>query len=160
MTHDYLTIGRGVLSDIKSTFFSLQMEIEKPENIPVDLEMNIDVQDGLEFQIMMNLQGDELHLHIDEFHCSWFPCDDINVANDFMESVKGMIYGEYRVKLICRNGKLFSAMLQKPEVQSWKTIARYGGLISLWPFGIKTISYVQNSKTDIIHKKSTANSLR
>ena len=94
----------------------------------VDLEMNFPKQEGLKFNININLQGDELHLNASNLWIEWFPCDDEKIKKEFIESVSGLLSGEYRMVEYLRGEKPIKTKLQKPENNQWKTIGIWSKL--------------------------------
>jgi len=144
MTNNCLIVGRNAFNNIKNANSNLHMEMVRVEHDYVDLEMNIDVQNGLDFPILMNLQDDALHLHVGPFWGEWFSCESPEVVKNFVDAVNGVLSGCYRIKVISRAGKEVKALLQAPSDGSWKLYYTWSKLH--WPFGKKTIHYIQNSR--------------
>ena len=105
---------------IQAAFPHLTMTLDtEPGNVDVALE--IPNQSGLAFDVFVNLQGDELHLNAGaSFWLEWFPCTDAGVETDFVESVRGLLYGRFRIVEHHRGGKAFKAVLQRPTDRGWE----------------------------------------
>jgi hypothetical protein len=68
--------GLTSLKSIQAGFPHLEMLL-KEEDPNVDVNMDIPVQQGLEFDINLNLQNiDELHLSVGKLWMCWFPCTE------------------------------------------------------------------------------------
>ena len=137
-------IAKAVFERIKASNSHLNMEIEnKPEH--VDHAMNINRQPGLDFDVFLNLQNhDELHLLFQPFWGEWFPCTEPKRVEEYEAAVNGVLSGEYRTKVINRKGVPVKGLLQRPNGSEWVTVFTWGKLH--FPFGKKTVSYVQNTK--------------
>jgi len=85
------------------------------------VELEIPKQLGLDFDVNVDLQGDELHLNAGTgFWLEWFPCSDNSVEADFAESVRGLLSGQYRIVEHRRGGQVFKAILQRPTKHGWQ----------------------------------------
>ena len=137
--------------DIKASFSNLKMELEtKPEH--VDLNMEISKQNGLKFNVCVNLQGDELHLNVGEhFWLEWFPCTDQKVADAYVEAVKGILSGRLRILETYRGKKIVKSELQFPEKNMWVIKGTYAHGFNLPLIGRKTTKSLINGE-DLIHK--------
>lgn len=143
-----LQIALKSFNKIKNANSGLQMSIGEDTNEFIDLEMNIDEQEGLNFPVFLNLQNaDELCMIVEPLFGEWFPCSDPVIASKYVESVNGILSGEYRIKVTNRNDRAVKAVLQKPENSSWKTIFTWQTFHL--PFGKRTITYIQNELTNI-----------
>ena len=135
-------IALDIFKSFQRDFPKLHMELNKSP-VDVDLEMKIPAQKGMKFPIYMNLQNkDELHVVADAFWCEWFPCTKQERASKYAESVKGIISGQNRIEVHKRRGKPIKAILQKPKIDDWVTIATWRTLY--FPWGKKSVEYVQN----------------
>jgi len=113
--------AKEIFEQIQTSHPTLRMIIDKePKN--VDLSMDIPKQEGLDFDINLNLQTDELHISTGVIWCSWFPLKDIEIRATFVDSVNGIINGKYRVIQFTKNGKPIKSYLQKPLNGHWKTV--------------------------------------
>jgi hypothetical protein len=124
-----------LFNKIRESFSHLDMKLDA--NHPqVDLNMDIPKQDGLAFEININLQGDELHLVAGHFWCEWFPCTDNDKAHVFYDNVCGLLSGRYRIVEYYRGNRAIKARLHKPNNSEWETI----GTWSTWyiPLPLKT----------------------
>ena len=91
-----------------------------PGNVDVSLE--IPKQPGLDFDVVVNLQGDELHLNVgSNFWLEWFPCTNEGVEAGFFESVHGLLSGRFRIVEHHRRGKAFKAVLERPTDRGWES---------------------------------------
>jgi hypothetical protein len=106
---------------IRAAFPHLTMTLDAdPGNVDVSLE--IPKQPGLDFDVFVNLQEDELHLTAGTyFWVEWFPCTDEGVEADFFESVDGLLCGRFRIVEHYRRGKAFKAVLQRPINRGWES---------------------------------------
>ena len=136
-------IGREAFTAIKKENPKLDMSIVQYEHELVDLEMNIDAQDGLNFPLLMNLQYDEFNLHIGSFWGQWFSCKSPEVVQVFVDAVNGILSGQHRLKIINRNGKEVKALLQAYDNGTWQCIYTWSKFN--WPIGKKTHYYIQNN---------------
>jgi hypothetical protein len=137
---------RELLAIIRAEFPDLALSrTEQAEQ--VDAAVDIPVQPSLSFAMHINLQGDELHLNVGKgFWVEWFPCGDRQVFNDFVDAVRGLISGEYRIVESLARGRITSARLQAPVGDRWKTLARWGGFDVLVRLtGIRKENILQNS---------------
>jgi len=106
---------------IRAGFPHLRMTLDtEPGN--VDVSLAIPKQSGLDFDVMVNLQGDELHLNAGAyFWLEWFPCTDEGVEADFFESVDGLLSGRFRIVEQHRRGEAFKASLERPNKHGWES---------------------------------------
>jgi hypothetical protein len=115
-------IAENKFKEIQKKFPDLTMIIDY-ENKNVDLSMTIPKQNGIDFEIELNLQNeDELHISTDYIWCQFFSAESEELVNIFYESVIGLINGEYRILQFVRNNKVYKTFLQKPNGNNWKTI--------------------------------------
>ena len=121
-----------LFEDIQHAFPQLTMTVDL-HHPHVDLNLDILQQEGLRFDMNLNLQGDELHLTAGHFWLEWFPCDNQEIREDFREAVQGLLSGEYRVLESYRGRRAVKAQLQRPDGQTWKTIGTWTTLSSLLP---------------------------
>jgi hypothetical protein len=85
----------------------------------------------------MNLQNrDELHLNAGEHFCAeWFPCDDAEVFQRYLEAVRGVLSGRFRIMERFVFGKAVEAQLQRPSAGAlWQTVATSSNLGILIPW--------------------------
>ncbi len=85
-----------LLNEIRNAFPHLEMKMEH-DRPDVDLNLDIPQQDGLKFNVNVNLQGDELHLSAGHFWLEWFPCSNLHIVEEFREAVLGLLSGEFRI---------------------------------------------------------------
>jgi hypothetical protein len=106
---------------IQAAFPHLTMTLDtQPGHVDVSLE--IPKQPGLDFDVFVNLQGDELHLNAgSNFWLERFPCTDEGVEVGFLESVHGLLSGRFRIVEHHRRGKAFKAVLQRPTDRGWES---------------------------------------
>jgi TATA-box binding protein (TBP) (component of TFIID and TFIIIB) len=126
---DYKTIALDAFNKIKSHFANLKI-IEELSDNNVDLSFNIPKQQGLDFDINLNLQTDELHMSTEFFSGSWFPIKHPEVISLFIDAVKGLITGDYRILQYWNGNKLLKSYLQKPADKDWKTICKANNSIT------------------------------
>lgn len=112
-----------VVKTIQARFPKLRTELTTENLRVIDANFEISAQDGLVFPFSMNLQHDELHLHVGNFWCEWFPCGKQEVCDKFIGIVSGLLSGSYRVVEYWRFGSFLKAHIQKLDEQGWKTIA-------------------------------------
>ena len=119
-------VALDIFNRIQNEFPNLSMELDSDPSVPVDLLFTINKQDGLEFDISLNLQNfDEIHLSTCHIDCSFFPITKENVSETIINSVKGIISGNYRVVQIKnKKGKTIKSLLQRSEGDKWITTYR------------------------------------
>jgi len=106
---------------IEAAFPHLTMTLDA-EAGDVDVSLEIPKQPGLDFDVFVNLQGDELQLNAGaNFWVEWFPCTDEGVEADFFEAVHGLLSGQFRIVEHHRRGKAFKAVLQRPINGGWES---------------------------------------
>lgn len=119
---DYLTIASDAINKIRSHFGDLEI-IEEFNDKYLDLSFNIPRQLGLDFDINLNLQTDELHISMEFISASWFSIKSPEIVDLFIDTVKGLITGNYRIVQYWNKNKLIKCCLQKPAEAKWKNIA-------------------------------------
>lgn len=138
--------GMEALRNVQSLHPKLVMQID--ENNPnVDINMDIPVQSGLDFDINLNLQNiDELHLSVGKLWMCWFPCTEVENSRDFVQTISGLIKGRYRILETIKRGKVVKAQLQYQQNGSW--VSRSSGLLtfSFPSLGSKSFKVVQNGQ--------------
>jgi|SRR5690348_5839900 len=131
---DYVQIARRAFAAINASCTSLQF-LETPTD-HVDINVEVPVQPGLAYEVNLNLQGDELHFSVGEgFWAEWFPCDDPDVEDRFVEAVVGFISGRYRIVETSAGGRPISARLERPSEDGWKTVTTWATMRFPWPWG-------------------------
>ena len=125
-----------VIAIVRSEFPHLRIDVA--ENHPhVEALVEIPSQPGLDFDVCINLQNcDEFHLNAGEhFWVEWFPCNDPEVFQRYVEAVRGVLSGRFRIVEFFVFGRAIKAQLQRPsENGAWETIATWGNLGSLIPW--------------------------
>jgi hypothetical protein len=77
---------------------------EWDSDAPVELACWLPAQDGLDFELWLNLQNeDEIGVQTDIFTAEWFPANDPSKCSAFINFVDGLIAGD--VKFRCFFGK-------------------------------------------------------
>ena len=110
----------------------LMIQDENPDH--VDMTMSIPAQDGLVFDLELNLQNvDELHLVAGGFWGEWFPCGKRSVEDRYVEAVSGLLSGEHRIVERWRADRCVLAKLQSPVDDSWQTIFTFSAMSLPWP---------------------------
>jgi hypothetical protein len=118
-----IELATKTFEKIQNLFPKLTMTIDRnPEH--VELSMDILKQQGLDFDIYLNLQNeDELHISTKDIWCEWFPLTH-EVIEEYVDAVKGLITGEYRILKFSKAGTDYKSLLQKPINNEWKTVFR------------------------------------
>lgn len=111
-----------------------------------DLSMDIPIQNGVDFEINLNLQNeDELHISTEYIWCQFFSADSEDLVEKFYESAIGLIKGDYRILQFVKNDTVYKTFLQKPKGEDWETI--YTGYERIRMPWIKvTENIIQNKK--------------
>jgi len=124
-----------VVAIVRRDFPSLTVEVDA-DNPNVDAIADIPAQPGLDFHVGINLQNsDELHLEVAHFWLEWFPCTRQDVFDRFVEALKGVLSGRFRILESHLLGRVVFARLQKPtDAGSWQTIGWRGGPTALVPW--------------------------
>ncbi|OPY88314.1 MAG: hypothetical protein A4E71_00525 [Smithella sp. PtaU1.Bin162] len=131
---DTLKIAQDVFARIQKEFPHLSMRIHNDQ--PVELSMDIPKQEGLNFDIYLNLQNnDELHLMAGNFFwLEWFPCTKGEKVEEYLAAVLGLISGKYRICEHYRGKKAVRAELQvQGKDGKWKTIGAWSKLSLPFP---------------------------
>ena len=117
--------------DALRLFEELQAELPhlvmhiNPNNTDVEVSVDVPQQPGLAFDIHLNLQnGDERHLEVGAFWCSWFPSSDPEVVRKYHDAVTGVLTRRNRIVEYVRWGRTAGADLEAPDSDGWKTIAK------------------------------------
>ncbi len=140
-----LELAELAFTEIGESFPDLARRMEHQPDADLDLELVFPEQPGLSFEVSLNLQNrDELQLSAPGFWMEWFPCTEPDVVTDYVEAVRGVIAGSYRILQHHRRGRLIKSFLQRPAGDSWETVARYYPGISL-PFLRCETTVVANS---------------
>lgn len=129
---NYLELAINTFETIQKQFPNLHIEItSNSEN--VDCSVEIPLQEGLDFEISLNLQNtDELHIWTRDIWCSFFPMNK-KVIELYINSVSGLIKGEYRILKFTKNDIVYKSLLQRPLQEKWETIfSDYKKLIFPW----------------------------
>lgn len=114
-------IAEQKFKEIQNHFPELKMIVHDDEN--VDLSMDIPKQDGVDFEINLNLQNeDELHLATAYIWCQFFSADSEELVEIFYKSVIGLINGEYRILQFVNGDTVYKTLLQKPKELDWETV--------------------------------------
>lgn len=132
-----MDMARRVFGRFRVAFPALRFEEVPSEH--VDLNVNVPQQDGLAFDVNLNLQGDELHLSVgDGFWLEWFPCGDPAVEASYVEAVAGLLSGEFRIIELRQNGVPVWARLERQVAGRWKRVAAWSRLYFPLPWGCTT----------------------
>lgn len=138
-----LTIALSMFARIRSAHPALTMFVDfHPKR--ADLAMDIPAQTRLSFDVALSLQNlDELHLDVSVLSFTWYPCTKLETIEEYMESVSGLLSGQFRVLEHWRGTRAVRAELQRPCGSEWKTIAGRSNLLS-FPWPKKTFKILQN----------------
>ncbi|MEM9605104.1 MAG: hypothetical protein AAGA11_19735 [Pseudomonadota bacterium] len=143
---DPIAIATRVFDTLRTEFPALAMKSGTPIH-SVDFAFSIPRQPGLVFDVEMNLQnGDELQMNIDAFWGYWFPCTDPLVERRFLDAVRGLLTGRYRIAVYSRRGRAYTCLLQAPKGDGWETA--YAARSLHWPCWNPDIRYVQNARAE------------
>ena len=141
-TADTETIARGVFAEIAKRFPSLTM-VENHDD-PVEISITMPVQPGLSHKVWLCLQNhDELGFSAGRFYCEWFPCTKSAKVEKYLDAVTGFLSGRYRILEHYRGTRCYWAQLQRPEGETWRTIANWA---TIWIplFFRKTVKELRN----------------
>lgn len=110
--------------NIRDAFPNLIVDLNTQTNdSDVELEMNIELQEGLDFGIYLNFQNkDQLHMWSNIMCFEYFPANEPEIVKKFTDAVIGIISGNYRVLQKVRNSIPYTAYLQNQEDEIWITI--------------------------------------
>ncbi|MEQ8245177.1 hypothetical protein [Fulvivirga sp.] len=138
-------IAEKTFQKVQDTFPELNMTIDY-EDEHVDLSMVILEQNGLDFDIHLNLQNDdELHISTAFIWCQLFSAESSELVEFFFESVVGLISGEYRILQFVNKDKVYKSLLQKPNNENWETIYTDHGRFRM-PWTRVDKNVIQNGK--------------
>lgn len=145
MSLNSVEIARSAFETLSTEFPYLSMELDESPTY-TEIELTIPAQKRLDFEVGLNLQNtDELHLNVDEFWGQWFPCTDPKVVESFLQAVRGLLSGNYRIAVYSGKGRSYKRLLQSPFKDSWKT--EYTHTSVHWPCFNPQVRYVQNGHT-------------
>lgn len=138
-----------VIEELRGSFPSFKIDVQDPPSEGLEMEVDIPAQPGLVFDVGLNLQNDdELHLTAAGLWVSWFPCTDPVVTEEYLEAVRGLLSGEFRIAQHRSADRIVGAELQRPIATGWETVTRcaYAPPISgvWWPFSKESLTIVQN----------------
>lgn len=123
----------------------MRIHTEKHE---VDLSMEISTQNGLGFDVHLDLQNlDELWLGVKSSFFIWFPCTNPEAVESYINTVGDTLEGKCRIVEHLRGSRLVKAEMQTPEDAAWKTIATCRSYRIPWPFQ-KQYRILQVGKVD------------
>ena len=111
---------------LQAQFPNLRMFVDPADSV-VEVSVEILTQNGLAFDVHLNLENgdDELRLAAGEaFWYAWFPSSDPVVRRFYKDAVAGLLSGDHRIVEYRRWGRPVKADLQKPSARGWETIAR------------------------------------
>jgi hypothetical protein len=132
-TRDTEAIARAAFAEIAQRFPSLQM-VENQDD-PAEISITMPVQPGLSQKLWLCLQNqDELGVSVGRhFYIEFFPCTKPDRVEKYLDAVTGFLSGRYRVLEYYRGSTCYSAQLQKPEGDRWRTVANWATIwIPLW----------------------------
>lgn len=119
-------IATKLFAELRLEFNSLVASLEIHPHPQVAISLTFDPQPGLQFRVILTLQGDEFGLGIgDAFWSEWYPCDDDEVVSRFRRAVRGVLTGEFRILETRLKGNPIKARLQQPTQSGWETIATW-----------------------------------
>ena len=102
-------------------------------------------QPGLSFSISLVFYDDILQIEAGEFLAEYFPCQDLQVQERFVDAACGLIEGTYRIVYFRRGSRVLKAQLQAPCDDGWEAKAtRYVGFWSFVPWLTTSEQAVQN----------------
>jgi len=139
-------VARNIFQRIQDSFPALRVNlILTPGN--VDMSLEIPIQTGMAFPVNLNLQRDELHLNAGHFWAEWFPCTEDAVSENYFNSVRRLISGEYRIVETYRYGRAVGAVLEKPNGTGWIRLTSWKNFWIAFP-GKSCYRVLQNKKLD------------
>ena len=119
----------------------------------VELSMDILKQSGLDFDIYLNLQNhDELHISTKDIWCEWFPISN-EVIEQYINAVKGLITGEYRIMKFTKSGAVYKSLLQRPTEDKPITVFHHTKRFN-FPWTKLTTQIIQNTNNSLSNKPS------
>jgi len=116
-----LDIASDTFKKIESSFPDLKFNYDFNHKY-VDMSVDIPKQKGLDFDINLNLQTDELHISTKHFWGSWFTIKNPEVVQLYLDAVIGLLSGKYRIVQYWDGDTLAKSLLQKPVGDKWTTV--------------------------------------
>lgn len=116
------TIARAAFAEIFSHVPKLEKRESTVKKSAVDVHFTIPVQPGIEHEILVYVDGDELHFCVGYFWSEWFPCTQRKCVDSYIEAVSGFLSGRYRILEHYRGKRCVKAELQKPGNDGWIVI--------------------------------------
>jgi hypothetical protein len=108
------------------------LKIEKRNDDPVELSMDLPKQVGLNYDLWLCLQNsDELWFCVgDLFTCSMFPYSE--VKDKFSDNLRATLSGDYRILIFRREqrSKPAISVLQKESDNGWETVFTHSHTIA------------------------------
>ncbi|MES2591437.1 MAG: hypothetical protein V4608_06100 [Bacteroidota bacterium] len=148
-TGKYIVIAEDTFYKVKEKFPHLTMTLDYNDK-NVDLRMDISKQDGLDFDVNLNLQNkDELHISTNFIWCQFFSADSSEVVQKFTDAVTGLIAGDYRVLQFVKINKVYKSFLQRPDKDNWVTVYKHIHKLS-FPWTRLEQNVIQNNKASRI----------
>ncbi len=110
------------------------LELEWNEKAPVELAAWVRRQPGLDWNLWLNLQNnDEIGIQHQFFYVEWFPADEPEPEQRFVETVDGLLSGAVRLRCSFRRGKSLPYLVdfQRETAGKWATFYSYARGLSL-----------------------------
>lgn len=116
-----LDIASDTFKSIENSFPDLKFNYDFNDK-NVDISVDVPKQKGLDFDVNLNLQTDELHISTKHFWGSWFTIKNPHVVDLYKDAVVGLLSGKYRIVQYWDGDTLAKSLLQKPVDNQWQTI--------------------------------------
>ena len=111
----------------------------------LDLMLDFPAQDGLRFDIHLNLQNtDEIHLEALDLWMCWFPCTDKSVLKHISEILEGLISGHHRIAQKIKKGRVVKAHLEVNRNGRWEKVSSGLMTFKLPTLGKSEMKYTRN----------------
>jgi len=132
VTTDSRQIAEAAFRRVALEFSQLKSELNEGHQRHFDLTLSFCRQPGLAFDVTASLQEGELCLNVGESHfMGWFPDGDPLIAEEFVETLRGVLAGEVRLVEHLRSGHPVKGELQREVSGSWNRLTAWSQL--RWP---------------------------
>ena len=139
----YHPIALQIFEEIRAEFPELSAELHSV-NAYNEPELRFPQQTNLVFEVVLELDGDELHCSAEEFRMCSFPVDDADRTTAFKDAVVGLINGEHRILQHYRGDRVVKSVLQRKTSEEWEPIYTASSLSWSWPWLRKQNRVIKN----------------
>ncbi len=117
---------RGLIQGLQETASTLQLSLDVDTNPPFDFLATFRRQAGLNFEVKVEMDGDELHLTVDGNLVTevWTEHHPEALAGA-IDDIRGLLDGQYRVVVYSRDNSPVGTELQAPAAGDWEVVGSW-----------------------------------